>query len=68
MREALQDALDYAANRRAFETGDRRDHFVAETDLWEMLMRISVERKKREIDPTLLVLDEIRSLRAQHGL
>ena len=39
--------------------GDRRDHFVAETDLWELLMRISSERKRREIDPTVQLLAQL---------
>jgi DNA-binding transcriptional regulator GbsR (MarR family) len=33
--------------------GDRRDHFVAEKDLWEMLRCIVEGRKQREVDPTL---------------
>ena len=36
--------------------GDRRDHFEARKDLWEMVTAIVEERKKREIDPTLSVL------------
>ena len=36
--------------------GDRRDHFTALGDTWEMLMAIAEERKKREVDPTLPVL------------
>jgi DNA-binding transcriptional regulator GbsR (MarR family) len=36
--------------------GDRRDFFVAETDLWEMVTRIAEGRKAREIDPTLEML------------
>ncbi len=56
---ALKELQGYSIVRRQHVTGDRRDHFVAETDLWEMLMRISVERKKREIDPTLLVLADL---------
>jgi DNA-binding transcriptional regulator GbsR (MarR family) len=36
--------------------GDRRDHFEARKDLWEMVTVIVEERKKREIDPTLAVL------------
>lgn len=31
--------------------GDRRDHFAAEADLWEMAMRIAKGRRVREIDP-----------------
>lgn len=36
--------------------GDRRDHFQAGTDLWEMLLLIVEERKRREVDPTLTML------------
>jgi DNA-binding transcriptional regulator GbsR (MarR family) len=36
--------------------GDRRDHFVAETDIWEMVLRIAESRKEREIDPATVVL------------
>jgi DNA-binding transcriptional regulator GbsR (MarR family) len=36
--------------------GDRRDHFEAETDIWEIVTRIAVGRKAREIDPVLNVL------------
>ncbi|MFB0612874.1 GbsR/MarR family transcriptional regulator [Aurantiacibacter poecillastricola] len=56
---ALKELQGYGIIRRTHVMGDRRDHFVAETDLWEMLMRITVERKKREIDPTLIVLSDL---------
>jgi DNA-binding transcriptional regulator GbsR (MarR family) len=36
--------------------GDRRDHFVASTDTWDMLLTIMEQRKRREIEPTLTVL------------
>ena len=49
---ALKELQSYAIVRRQHVAGDRRDHFIAETDLWELLMRISAERKRREIDPT----------------
>ena len=56
---ALKELQGYAIVRRVHVESDRRDHFVAETDLWDMLMRIAAERKRREIDPTLAMLDEI---------
>ena len=37
--------------------GDRREHFLAETDVWEIAARIAAERKEREIDPALVVLN-----------
>ena len=36
--------------------GDRRDHFEALHDVWEILNVIVEQRKRREIDPTLAVL------------
>lgn len=38
--------------------GDRRDHFETLADVWELFRRILEARKRREIDPTLHVLDE----------
>ena len=57
---ALKELQGYGIVRRQHVTGDRRDHFVAETDLWELLMRISAERKRREIDPTIELLAQLK--------
>ncbi len=37
--------------------GDRRDYFESLQDTWEMIRLILEERKRREIDPTLSVLE-----------
>jgi len=55
----LKELQGYNIIRRTHIADDRRDHFVAETDLWDMLMRIAAERKKREIDPTVALLGEL---------
>lgn len=36
--------------------GDRRDHFEAKHDPWDLLMTVVEGRKRREIDPTLEML------------
>ncbi len=56
---AMRELQGYGIVRRVHVEGDRRDHFVAETDLWEMLMRIVAERKRREVDPTVVMLAEL---------
>lgn len=38
--------------------GDRRDHFTALQDVWDIFRVILEERKRREIDPTLSILRE----------
>lgn len=55
----LKELQGYGIVRRVHVDGDRRDHFVAETDLWDMLMKITAERKRREIDPTIALLAEL---------
>src|SRR5258705_12708430 len=42
--------------RRVPIKGDRRDHFEAEADVWEMFTRIAVGRKERELDPAIAAL------------
>lgn len=56
---ALKELGAYEIVRRVHVMGDRRDHFAAEIDLWEMLMRIAAERKRREIDPTIALLADL---------
>ncbi len=42
--------------------GDRRNFYEAKGDTWDVVQAIVDERKKREIDPTLVVLREARAL------
>lgn len=55
----LKELQSYQIVRRVHVEGDRRDHFTADTDLWDMLMKITAERKRREIDPTIQLLGEL---------
>ena len=56
---ALKELQGYEIVRRTHVHGDRRDHFTAETDPWDLLMKIAAERKRREIDPTVALLGEL---------
>ncbi|HWQ92721.1 MAG TPA: GbsR/MarR family transcriptional regulator [Clostridia bacterium] len=38
--------------------GDKRDHFETVADVWEMFRLVLDERKRREIDPTMAMLEE----------
>ena len=53
---SIKELLAWNLIRRVPIRGDRRDHFEAETDIWEMFLRIAAGRKEREIDPALAVL------------
>ena len=53
---SLKELLGWKLIRRAPVMGDRRDHYVAEVDLMQMLTRIAQGRKEREIDPAVAAL------------
>ena len=38
--------------------GDRRDHFEAKKDIWEILTVIMDGRKRREVDPAINILEQ----------
>ncbi len=44
--------------RMVHRLGDRRDHFETMDDAWEMFRVILEERKRREVDPTIAMLEE----------
>lgn len=53
---SLKELLSWKLINRVPVRGDRRDHFQAETDVWEIAARIAAGRKEREIDPALKAL------------
>ena len=53
---SIKELLGWKLIRRVPVLGDRRDHFEAETDIWEMVRRIAAGRKEREIDPAAQAL------------
>src|SRR3954449_9835446 len=48
---SIKELLGWGLIHRVPLLGDRRDHFAAETDIWEIVTRIAKGRKAREIDP-----------------
>ncbi len=53
---SIKELLSWNLIRRVPMRGDRREHFEAEADVWEMFIRIAAGRKEREIDPAITAL------------
>jgi DNA-binding transcriptional regulator GbsR (MarR family) len=53
---SLKELQSWKLVRITHVLGDRRDHFSALQDVWDIFRVIMEERKRREIDPTLSVL------------
>lgn len=50
---SLKELVSWKLIKRVPVPGDRREHFAAEVDVWEMATRIAQGRKEREIDPAM---------------
>jgi DNA-binding transcriptional regulator GbsR (MarR family) len=53
---SLRELQAWKLIRRVPVMGDRRDHFEAETDLWQMATKVAQGRKEREIDPMVVAI------------
>lgn len=54
----LRELQAWGLVRIVHKLGDRRDHFATLDDVWEMLLLILKERRRRELDPTVATLRE----------
>jgi DNA-binding transcriptional regulator GbsR (MarR family) len=55
---SLRELQSWRIVRLVHVMGDKRDHFESMKDVWEMFRVVLDERKRREIDPTLLMLED----------
>lgn len=55
----LRALIDWGLVRREVISGERKEFFVAEKDIWEIARKVTAERKKRELEPVLRVLEEV---------
>src|SRR5262249_57962149 len=53
---SLRELQGWGIVRAVHVLGDRRVHFEAMTDVWELFRTIVDQRKRREIDPTIDML------------
>ncbi|WP_324752054.1 GbsR/MarR family transcriptional regulator [Roseovarius sp. Pro17] len=66
---SLKELVAWKLIRRVPVHGDRREHFEAEVDVWEIATRIAQGRKEREIDPAMRVIaDCVAAAEAESGL
>ncbi|WP_170331869.1 GbsR/MarR family transcriptional regulator [Ruegeria arenilitoris] len=54
---SLKELVGWRLIHRIPVPGDRREHFAAETDVWEMALLIAKGRKEREIDPAMRAIN-----------
>jgi DNA-binding transcriptional regulator GbsR (MarR family) len=60
----VRDLMDWGIVRKVLRTGERREFFEAEKDIWKVAMQVAKERKKRELEPILQILDQVSVIEA----
>lgn len=55
--------IDWGLVHKELKAGERKEYFVAEKDMWEVIRRIIAQRKKKELEPMLKVLDELTEVK-----
>jgi DNA-binding transcriptional regulator GbsR (MarR family) len=58
----LRELMAWGVVHKVHRAGERREFYRAETDVWTLFRRILFERKRRELDPTLVVLQRTVAL------
>ncbi|MBU6342450.1 MAG: transcriptional regulator [Bacteroidetes bacterium] len=54
--------MDWGLVHKQLKSGERKEFFVAEKDMWTVVRQIIINRKKRELEPMIKVLDELASV------
>lgn len=58
----LRELINWGIVKKEIIPGDRKDFFSAEKDIWKVSMQVIKERRKREIEPLLKLLNELKDI------
>jgi len=58
----IRELINWGLVDRVLLTGERKEYFSAEKDIWKVVKQIVKERKKRELEPMLKLLDQLEEV------
>ena len=58
----IRELISWGLVERVILTGERKEFFSAEKDIWKVVKMIVKERKKRELEPMLQLLDRLEEV------
>ena len=58
----IRDLISWGLVDRVILSGERKEYFTAEKDIWKVATQIIKERKKRELDPMLKLLAQLENI------
>ena len=63
----LRALIDWHLVDRILKSGERREFFQAEKDVWRIATHITRERKKRELEPMVKLLADLKRTEGQNA-
>jgi len=58
----IRELINWGLVERVLLSGERKEFFSAEKDIWKVVKQIVKERKKRELEPMLQLLDKLEEV------
>lgn len=58
----LRSLIEWGIVHKVYVTGDRKEYFASEKDIWKLALQIARERKRRELDPVIQALHQIQNV------
>lgn len=63
----LRDLMDWGLVFKELRPGERKEYFFAEKDAWKVAKQVAKERRRREIEPVIKLLEELRGVPVRAG-
>ena len=58
----IRELINWGLVERVILHGERKEYFTAEKDIWKVVRQIVKERKKRELEPMMQLLDKLEDV------
>src|SRR5678816_1298753 len=58
----IRELINWGLVERVILPGERKEYFTAEKDIWKVVKQIVKERKKRELEPMMQLLDKLEDV------
>ena len=59
----VRDLIGWGLVEKQLKQGERREFFYADKDTWNIARQVAKERRKRELDPVIKILDELSKVK-----
>lgn len=63
----LRDLISWGLVEKQHRPGERKEYFFADKDTWNIARQVAQERKKRELDPIIKLLNELSEVKGEEN-